>query len=288
MPDRIAIVVCRLRMPTLVVAYAAVATSWFVGGLPGGWLPSVVALALVIILLRAGRLRRKPVAVGAPVTGRWLAVNSPATRVPSHGVSAYGQTYALDLVHDPIDGSRPGFGWWPLARRPQDFPGFGQPVLAPADGVVVRVHDRERDHWSRTSPAALLYLFTVESLRDLFGPSRVLGNHVVLDLGAGVYTVAAHLHRHSVRVTVGVAVRAGEQIGECGNSGNSSEPHLHFQLQDHQRVALAAGLPFRFTAADGTASEPPGNRGHLVLPQRLPVGSERRSNGAPETSRRPH
>ena len=40
-----------------------------------------------------------------------------------------------------------------------------------------------------------------------------------------------------------MAVRAGEQIGECGNSGNSSEPHLHFQLQDHQRVAIAAGLP---------------------------------------------
>ncbi len=265
MPDRIAVVLSRLRMPAFVAVVALGIADTFVGTL-GGPVPWIAELAIIVVLLRAGTLHREPVAVRPPLTGRWLAMNSPATRVPSHGVQAYGQAYALDLVHDPVDGSRPGFGWWPLARRPQDFPSFGRSVHAPADGVVVRVHDRERDHWSRTSPLALLYLFTVELLRDLFGPSRVLGNHVVLDLGDGVYAVTAHLRRRSVGVAVGQRVRAGELLAECGNSGNSSEPHLHFQLQDHPRVALAAGVPFRLADGDGSPIELPGNHRHLLVP----------------------
>lgn len=45
-------------------------------------------------------------------------------------------------------------------------------------------------------------------------------------------------------------MRAGRQLAECGNSGNSSEPHIHFQLMDTSRAAFAAGLPFRFTEAE--------------------------------------
>jgi hypothetical protein len=51
---------------------------------------------------------------------------------------------------------------------------------------VVRAHDRERDHWSRTSPPAMLYLVLEGTVRELLGPGRILGNHVVLDLGGGV------------------------------------------------------------------------------------------------------
>ena len=157
------------------------------------------------------------------MAGRWLAMNSPADRVPSHHLHAYGQTYAIDLVHEPAVGGRPGLAWWPLARRPADFPGFGQPVLAPAAGTVVRARGRE-----------------------LLGPGRILGNHVVLDLGGGVYAALAHLRRGTLRVRPGDRVAAGQQLAECGNSGNSTEPHLHFQLMDHPSVLLAAGLPLRF------------------------------------------
>lgn len=67
----------------------------------------------------------------------------------------------------------------------------------------MRVHDRERDHWSRTSPLGLLYILTVELLRELTGPSRVVGNHVIIDIGDGVYAVLAYLRRRSVRVAAG-------------------------------------------------------------------------------------
>jgi murein DD-endopeptidase MepM/ murein hydrolase activator NlpD len=68
---------------------------------------------------------------------------------------------------------------------------------------------------------------------------------VVLDLGGGVYAVLAHLRRGSLLVAKGQRVTAGQQVAECGNSGNSTEPHLHFQVMDHPSVLFAAGLPFR-------------------------------------------
>jgi hypothetical protein len=61
---------------------------------------------------------------------------------------------------------------WPLARRPGDFPGFGQPVLAPAAATVVRAHDAERDHWSRNSVPGLLYLVAEGMVRELLRPGR--------------------------------------------------------------------------------------------------------------------
>jgi murein DD-endopeptidase MepM/ murein hydrolase activator NlpD len=77
---------------------------------------------------------------------------------------------------------------------------------------------------------------------------------VVIDLGDRVYAVLAHLRRGSLRVAKGQRVRAGQQVAECGNSGNSTEPHLHLQLMDHHSVLFGAGLPFRLASfeADGT------------------------------------
>ena len=262
MPASAAIFLSRIRLPVVALLLGCSIATWFFPVLPGGRAAWLAGLALIYaVLLRAGTLRREPVAVRPPVTGPWRALNSPATRVPSHGIQGYGQAYAIDLVYDPADAAhrRPRFAWWPPARRPQDFPAFGQPVSAPADGMVVRIHDRERDHWSRTSPLGLLYLFTAELMRELTGPSRVVGNHVIIDLGDGTYAVLAHLRRRSIRVTAGQHVRAGDQIAECGNSGNATEPHLHFQLMDHPSIAIAAGLPFRFRAADGAPVDTPPN-----------------------------
>lgn len=236
----------RIRMPVCAAALLLILIDWFLAtpwvfGLGLGLL--VVGLTLYF---RVGTVRCAPVEVSMPVNGWWLPVNSPASRVPSHGVHAYGQTYAIDLAYEPAEGTRPGFGWWPPARRPHEFPGFGQPVFAPGNGRVVRVHRWERDHWSRNSMPGMLYLI-VESLRELLGPGRILGNHVVLDLGDGVYALLAHLQRHSIRVRTGDRVQTGQQLGACGNSGNSTEPHVHFQLMDHRNVLIAAGLPMWFT-----------------------------------------
>ncbi len=74
---------------------------------------------------------------------------------------------------------------------------------------------------------------------------RILGNHVVLDLGDGVYAAFAHLKHRWAVVVKGQRVRPGEQLASYGNSGNSTEPHLHFQLTDRPGLLTGAGLPFR-------------------------------------------
>jgi murein DD-endopeptidase MepM/ murein hydrolase activator NlpD len=121
--------------------------------------------------------------------------------------------------------------------------------------VVVRVSDWQRDHWSRNSVPGVLYLLIEGMPRELTGPGRLLGNHIVVDLGDGVYAAFAHLRRRSALVSAGQRVTAGQQLAQCGNSGNSSQPHLHFQLMDRPGVLLAVGLPFRFRCA-GPGGEP--------------------------------
>ncbi|MGH3400715.1 MAG: M23 family metallopeptidase [Streptosporangiaceae bacterium] len=250
---RVAGAVLRLRTVFALATAAVLVVASFTGPRWLTW-AAMAGFAVALVLLFApatpADTRRAPMSVQPPVRGRWTALNSPASRTPSHGTHAYGQTYAIDLVHEP-DPARPRVALtrWPLARRPRTFPGFGQPVLAPADGVVVRVSDWQRDHWSRTSWPAVIYLMLVEGLvREATGPGRVVGNHVVLDLGDGVYALLAHLRRRSALVSKGDRVRAGQPLAACGNSGNSSEPHLHFQLMDRAGVLLAAGLPFTFPA----------------------------------------
>ncbi|WP_333750053.1 M23 family metallopeptidase [Streptomyces sp. IBSBF 2394] len=220
------------------------------------FLPLVLAYVLITVVNRwnggapdAPGMSREPVEVAPPVTGRWSALNSPADRTPSHGVHAYGQTFAIDLVAEPEPGARPGFrALWPLARRSRDFPAFGAPLLAVADGTVVRADDGQRDHLSRTSLPALLYLMLVEgSVRELAGVRRIVGNHLVLDLGDGVHALYAHVRRGSFTVREGDRVRAGQVLARCGNTGNSTEPHVHFQLMDGPDPDSARGVPFTWT-----------------------------------------
>ncbi|MER7172533.1 M23 family metallopeptidase [Streptomyces mesophilus] len=216
-----------------------------------GWIPIVAILVIAFVRRRSADREtaahpQDPVLIDPPVTGRWTALNSPATKVPSHGTHAYGQTYAIDIVAEPEDRDRPGFAWVrPVTRPNAAFPAFGAPLLAVADAAVVHAEDGQRDHRSRNSLLALLYLMFVESVgRTLGGARRVVGNHVVLDLGDGTYALYAHLERGSLRVRTGDRVTTGQQLARCGNSGNSTEPHVHFQLMDAPDPTAARGLPF--------------------------------------------
>ncbi|WP_050499379.1 M23 family metallopeptidase [Streptomyces sp. NRRL F-5681] len=142
--------------------------------------------------------------------------------------------------------TRPAFRlFWPVVRRNRAFPAFGAPLLAVADATVVVASDGQRDHLSRNSLPALAYLMLAEAtVRSIAGAHRIIGNHVILDLGGGTYAVYAHLRRGSLRVRAGDRVRAGQEIGHVGNSGNTTEPHLHFHLMDGPDPDAARGVPF--------------------------------------------
>ncbi|MFJ3088444.1 M23 family metallopeptidase [Streptomyces sp. NPDC086838] len=229
------------------------------------WLPALGALGIGLVGARSARRRIEtrppaPVAVAPPVTGRWSAVNSPADKVPSHGTHSLAQTYAIDIVAEPEEGpARPAPVWFrPVARRNRDYPAFGAPLYAVAGGTVVHAEDVQRDHLSRSSLAGFLYFWLVEGIgRTVGGSRRVVGNHIVLDLGDGTYALYAHVQRGSLRVRPGDVVGAGQLLGRCGNSGNSTEPHVHFQLMDGPDLEAARGIPFSWIgvgvpAAGGT------------------------------------
>ncbi|MHC3451535.1 M23 family metallopeptidase [Streptomyces prasinus] len=250
-----------------------------------------MALLIVGQVMRMTRIRaqrppqgREPVLLRAPTAGRWLALNGPATKIPSH-THSHAQTYAIDLKYVPGGSGSgegaapqaPPFRWlWPLARSPRLYPTHGMPLLAPADGVVVATAGRQRDHLSRMSLPAFLFLYLEGFVRSLGRPRHLLGNHIVLDLGDGVYAVFAHLRRGSLRVAVGDRVTAGQEIAECGNSGNSSEPHLHFQLMDGPDLLTARGVPFAWRYLDDDGVEHTGvpeDGTHYVAVSPLPERS---------------
>jgi hypothetical protein len=243
----------RIRMPLVYLALL-----WLILGPLLGvpwWIPLTLFLIALAVYFRVGAVRREPITVAPPVAGRWRALNSPADRVPSHGLHAYGQTYAIDLLYAAQSDAEVDVEWWPLTRPTEAFPGFGQPVVAPIRGEVIRVYDRARDHRSRTSWPALVYMLTIGAvIRELRGPRGILGNHVVIRGDDCVYALVAHLERGSALVDVGSTVDCGTPIASCGNSGNTSEPHVHFQLMDRPSTLVAAGLPFRFDhyEVDGT------------------------------------
>lgn len=178
-----------------------------------------------------------------------MVQNSPARRVPSHGTHAFGVTYAIDFVEVRDGRSAPKRDWRTLfaTEPPERFFAFDQPIIAPAAGRVVSVHDREVDHAARRSQLALLPYALTQVSRARQGPAGLAGNHVILDLAnGGPYLLVAHLRRSTLAVRPGQEVAVGEVLGRCGNSGNSTQPHVHLQVMDNADPFVAAGLPLAF------------------------------------------
>lgn len=184
-----------------------------------------------------------------PFRGNWKVENSPARRIPSHGTYAFGTSHAIDFVAVD-DAGRSGPRSWRtlIASEPAAiYVGFGQPVLAPSRGTVVAVHDEEPDHKGRRSPLTLVPYMFGQPGRVRAGVAAVAGNHVVIAVGPkGPYVLLAHLRQGSVRVRPGQRVQPAEPIAECGNSGNSTEPHVHVQVSDSTDWQHANGIPLAF------------------------------------------
>lgn len=197
-----------------------------------------------------------------PFTGRWLVQNSPASRIPSHGTALFGTSYAIDFVPIGADGrSAPRTLASLIATEPpESFVGFGRPILAPVAGEVEAVLDGEVDHAARRSPVTLIGYALTQPTRIRRGPAAIAGNHVVIRVGEA-RVLLAHLRAGSIRVEPGQHVTRGESVGACGNSGNSTEPHLHVQVSD-SFDRRARGIPLVFRRPDGALWVP--SNGEIV------------------------
>ncbi len=190
--------------------------------------------------------------VDFPLRGEWMAVQTPASRIPSHGTDMLGQRYAFDLIRfDPRKGSpnHPTGGLRTLlfGVPTRECHGWGEPIHAPLDGEVVAARDGIEER-SRIHPIRELALVLRNGLTFRPTPEnlhRVMGNHVILRCG-DVYAGFAHLTTGSVAVQAGQQVRVGDVLGRVGHTGNSSAPHLHFQLMDGADPLTAHGIPCAF------------------------------------------
>jgi hypothetical protein len=192
-----------------------------------------------------------PIVVDFPLRGEgWMAVTTPAARIPSHGTDMLGQRYAYDFLKVDL---RPGVHFHPassarlllLGGRTKDAYAWGEPIHSPVAGVVVGASDGTAER-SRIYPMwEALRAFT-NALT--FRPSRlgaILGNHVLLRFD-DMYAAFAHIAPGTVAVREGQRVEIGEVLGRVGHTGNSTSPHLHFQVMDSLDMMKAEGIPCAF------------------------------------------
>ena len=155
------------------------------------------------------------VQIAPPFRGEWLVVQGGSSPLQNHHLSAYNQRFAVDLVRlengyifdasGDAEGNAAVFGW-------------ERPLLSPVDGRVVFTRDDMED---------------ADGAGAAVAAADAAGNVIVVQLDNGLFVLLAHLRQGSVRVEPGQAVRAGEPLASVGNSGNTTMPHLHLQVQSH-------------------------------------------------------
>jgi hypothetical protein len=162
-----------------------------------------------------------------PFRGRWRVVWGGDTAELNHHHDSRSQRYAFDIVGVGPDGkTHKGNG-----GRNEEYYCFGRELLAPADGVVTEAIDGVRDN--------------VPGSMNGF---CALGNAVFIQHSKYEVSVLAHLKQGSLKVKAGDRVKKGQVLGLCGNSGNSSEPHLHYHLQNTPIIQNATGIKCFFEA----------------------------------------
>lgn len=184
--------------------------------------------------------------VDPPLRGEWVAVNTPAERVPSHGTDYFGQTYAFDFAKLDRTGagfsSRPLWQQFLLAIPARSFLAWSEPVYSSFGGVVVDVAGDwpDRRHVNALWQILRAHLLTKRPSSTDFRP--LLGNYLMVEGEPGI-ALYAHLLQGSVGPKRGSLVERGQLIGRVGNSGNSTMPHLHFHVMDDADPRVAKGVP---------------------------------------------
>jgi peptidase M23-like protein len=167
--------------------------------------------------------------------GVWLAGIGPAnnsdhrrtiTAIDGHIYSA--ERFAIDWVKVGPNGDSRHDG----AMRNENWWGWGEPVLAVADGEITEVLDGIPDNTPRVLPPVTL--------------DNIAGNHVILQIAPDRYVTYAHLQNGSIKVRHHDHVHRGDVLALLGNSGNTTGAHLHLQLTDGNSVLQSQGVPFVF------------------------------------------
>ena len=198
--------------------------------------------------------------ISAPLRGdNWVAANGPANTsghrralIPIDGRAQIAQRFAIDWVRINPDGNT----FVGDEKNNKNYRAYGSDALAVADGVVTEVKDGiPQNIPGENSRAVPITLETVG------------GNHVILDIGNGRYALYAHLQPGSLKVKLGDHVKRGQVLGLVGNSGNSTEPHLHFHLSNGNSPLGSEGIPYALESFDARSKkDAPVTRHKLEIP----------------------
>lgn len=190
------------------------------------------------------------VVISSPLAGEdWVAANGPSNTsphrralIPINGHAYISQRFTIDWAQVYPDGKT-------YKGDPSDnknYRAYGKEIHAVADGVVTQVGDGI----PQNTPGA-------KSLAVPITLETIGGDHVIMEIGNGLFAFYAHMQPGSLRVKVGDKVTRGQVLGLLGNTGNSSEPHLHFQICNANSELGSEGLPYALASFEvqGKAGE---------------------------------
>lgn len=175
--------------------------------------------------IEEGPSKRNLTKIQLPFKGEWAVFWGGDTEAQNYHVVSKMQKNAFDMV---IQGAN-GKSYKTDGKSNEDYYAFGQSLTSPCDAEVVFAVDGVKDN----VPGKMNTMHT-------------LGNSVLLKTPDNEYIVFAHFKQGSVKVKAGEKIKTGQLLGLCGNSGNSSEAHLHFHLQDIEDFNQATGIKCYF------------------------------------------
>lgn len=159
-----------------------------------------------------------------PIKGEWFVFWGGTNELINYHYAYESQRYAYDLVK-----IQDGSSYQNTQIQNEHFYAFDEEIVAPADGKVIKIMNGIKDN--------------IPGKMDAENP---VGNYVIIKHTSKEYSLLAHLKKNSIQVKIGELVKEGQYIGKCGNSGNSSEPHLHFQVMDSLDLESGKSLRIRF------------------------------------------
>ena len=166
--------------------------------------------------------------IDLPVKGTWSAGHAGGAEMVNYHQAVNSQKFAMDIVKVNDQGKF----FLNEGSEITDYPTLGESIYAPVDGIVINVVDSLPNAGVSFAPS------------DSVNPA---GNHVVIEFEPERYVFLAHMDSGSIRVEMGDSIRSGDIIGQAGNSGNTSWPHLHMHIQDLPEInSEATGYPYRF------------------------------------------
>ncbi|KAA2393202.1 M23 family metallopeptidase [Bacillus cereus] len=197
-----------------------------IGAWPLGWLANIGGLAYPANV----QSMSPKIVVRFPLNERALVGWGGDRLEANYHVIKPNERWAYDILIPPAEVK---------SSKLKDYGIYGARVTAPASGTVVSINNDEKD--------------LVPGSDDF---QSMAGNHIYLRLDeTGTFLVLAHLKKGSIKVKEGQHVNEGEFLAQVGNSGSSSEPHLHIhhQRQDPSKISmfLAEGLPLYFQTEKG-------------------------------------